>query len=234
MKKISLVSADELVSEAVKKINSVNTVFDIGCGIRPQTLTQAFFHICIDAHKQYLDILKKEHRRSLPVQTRMKFMYFNRTTDWIISVFKKPIVDSVFFLDVIEHLEKEKGMELIKTFSKIATHQVVLFTPLGFVKQEHPDGKDAWGLDGGKWQEHKSGWTPDDFDDTWEFVLCKDFHKNDNLGNIHQDDVGAFFAIKTIGPKPGLLSVRNKAARIYFKILFRLKFSKYKFVQAQV
>ena len=49
----------ELVSKAKQKISNVNSLLDIGCGIQPQTLTNTFFHICVDAHKQYLDILKK-------------------------------------------------------------------------------------------------------------------------------------------------------------------------------
>ncbi len=43
----------------------------------------------------------------------------------------------------------------------IATQQVVLYTPYGFVEQTH----DEWGLGGEEWQTHRSGWLPKDFPD---------------------------------------------------------------------
>ncbi len=39
------------------------------------------------------------------------------------------------------------------------------------------NAKDAWGLDGVDVQEHRSGWTPDDFDRTWDFHICVDCHE---------------------------------------------------------
>lgn len=219
MNRIKWVENYDLVPEAKKKINNVNIVLDIGCGIRPQTLANTFIHICVDAHKQYLDILKKRIRESKGVKGTLKFLFYNKTVDNVILDFPKKSVDTVFLLDVIEHLDKLKGLELIRSFDQIARHQIIIFTPLGFVSQEHPDGKDAWGLDGGKWQEHKSGWFPEDFDDTWEFIVCRDFHSTDNLGAKHETPVGAFFAIKTICTPPELIYEKN----IFKKYFFWLK-----------
>lgn len=219
MAKILYVENYDLVPQAKIKINDVNLTLDIGCGIQPQTLNTTFIHICVDAHNQYLEVLKKKIKKTKGFKTSKKFLFFNKTVDDIISNFPKKSVDTIFLLDVIEHLEKPKGLELINSFNEIARHQIVIFTPLGFVSQEHPDGKDAWGLDGGKWQEHKSGWFPEDFDDNWEFIVCKDFHSNDNLGNKHSEPVGAFFAIKTISEKPPVIFEKN----IFSKLIFWLK-----------
>ena len=81
MKKITYLERDQLISEAKTKINDVNVILDIGCGIRPQDLASTFIHICVDAHKQYLDIVRKNNRKKL----KFKFLYFNKTTDWVIS-----------------------------------------------------------------------------------------------------------------------------------------------------
>jgi hypothetical protein len=105
-------------------------------------------------------------------------------------------VDTIFLLDVIEHVEKEEGLQLLRETEKIARQQIVLFTPLGFMPQEQLDGEDAWNLNGGAWQEHKSGWLPEDFDDTWMIYACKDFHKVDSKGNLLDKPFGAFWAIK--------------------------------------
>jgi hypothetical protein len=225
MKKISYVEEDQLYNEAKKKINLVNSILDVGCGIRPQNLTAPYIHVCIDAHKQYLDIVEQNNKK-LPLKVRAKFVLINKTTDWIISNLSKKIVDTIFLLDVIEHLDKKHGLDLIESFTKIARHQIIIFTPLGFIRQEHPDGKDAWGLDGGKWQEHRSGWTPNDFDDTWEFVICRDFHKNDNMGNEHNDPIGAFFAIKTMGSPPQLISKKDFFTKALFTIRSLIKYNR--------
>jgi hypothetical protein len=53
-------------------------------------------------------------------------------------------------------------------------------------------------MDGGKWQEHKSGWMPEDFGDGWEILVSKDFHTEDNLGRPYKTPYGALWAIKTL------------------------------------
>lgn len=218
VKKIKWVAANELMPEAIKKISNVNIILDIGCGIRPQTLTHTFVHLCVDAHKQYLNVLKRTVETGNKLKGKLKYLCIHKTTDNIISNFPEKSFDSIFLLDVIEHLDKSKGFELINTLNKIARHQIIIFTPLGFVTQEHPDGKDAWGLDGGKWQEHKSGWTPDDFDDSWEFIACKDYHQTNNVGNKLENPIGAFYAVKTTGVKPILISKSNLLSKAFFWI----------------
>jgi hypothetical protein len=59
--------------------------------------------------------------------------------------------DAVLALDVIEHLEKAKGVRLIETMEKIAKKKVLIITPNGFV----PQGAGAKNL----FQVHLSGWT---------------------------------------------------------------------------
>ncbi len=58
--------------------------------------------------------------------------------------------DCVLASDVIEHFEKEEGLQLIKMMEKIARKKVIIFTPNGFMPQE--------ACEGNPWQEHKSGW----------------------------------------------------------------------------
>jgi hypothetical protein len=114
-----------------------------------------------------------------------------------VNFFPEKSVDTVFLVDVIEHLEKEEGRNLLALTEKIARKQVVVFTPLGFMPQHHEDGKDAWGLNGADWQEHKSGWLPEDFSEDWQFFIAKEFHLIDNLLQPLEKPYGAFWAIKT-------------------------------------
>lgn len=58
--------------------------------------------------------------------------------------------DAVMALDLIEHLEKEEGLDLLKEMERVASKKAILFTPNGFVPQSSYDNN--------PWQVHKSGW----------------------------------------------------------------------------
>jgi len=57
--------------------------------------------------------------------------------------------DACIALDVIEHLTKEDGWQMLKSMEQLATKCVVIFTPNGFVPQFSQDGD---------LQQHLSGW----------------------------------------------------------------------------
>jgi hypothetical protein len=85
-------------------------------------------------------------------------------------------VDSVVALDLIEHMRRAEGERLLKHLVRVARQQAVVFTPLGFYRHSYRSGEtDRWGMKGGRWQTHRSGWTPDDFGPEWHVVDCEDF-----------------------------------------------------------
>ena len=55
-------------------------------------------------------------------------------------------------LDVIEHLEKNRGWLLLEHLARIACRRALLFTPNGFRPQESDN----------PYQVHRSGWTADE------------------------------------------------------------------------
>lgn len=68
--------------------------------------------------------------------------------------------DVVSIIDGIEHLTKERGLELLKEAIRIAKRHVLVFTPEGYV-ENHPHH--AWGIEAGdEYQRHLSGWTIDE------------------------------------------------------------------------
>jgi hypothetical protein len=86
-----------------------------------------------------------------------------------------------------------------------------------------------WGLGGGSWQEHKSGWLPEDFREGWQVLASKDFHLVDNLGKVLPEPYGALFAIRTFDeeaardvPLLGLESSAHRAIARLFKNTRRL------------
>ncbi|MEI6706194.1 MAG: class I SAM-dependent methyltransferase [Methylococcales bacterium] len=186
---------DELQPNAVQAMQSVEVVLDIGCGIVPQSYIRPHTHICCEPYGEYVDHLQKKIAKLK--DRNCSYVVLNMGWHEAVNFFPEKSVDTVFLVDVIEHLEKEEGHKLLALTEKIARKQVVVFTPLGFMPQYHEDGKDAWGLNGADWQEHKSGWLPEDFSEDWQFFIAKEFHLIDNLLRPLEKPYGAFWAIKT-------------------------------------
>jgi hypothetical protein len=193
---IKWVETTELFPVALKKFETANILLDIGCGIMPQTYIDPSVHICCEPFPQYVNVLQEKIRKNENNRSS-NYVVLNMTWSEVIKAFPKDSVDTVILVDVIEHLEKKEALDLLKQTEFIARHQILIFTPLGFLPQSHPDGRDAWGLDGGAWQEHKSGWLPDDFDSTWEIIATKVFHTIDVHGREFDTPHGAFWAVKT-------------------------------------
>jgi hypothetical protein len=156
-----------------KYLIKTDIVFDVGCGIKPQTFFIPRVHICVEPFSQYRDIVKP----FFPNPSH--FIFLKEYALDAMRVMDDNSVDTVFMIDVIEHLEKEDGLKLLQEADRIARKQIVVFTPLGFYPMHFKDKnqKDAWGLDGNDVQEHKSGWLPEDFDESWDFHICEDCHE---------------------------------------------------------
>lgn len=67
------------------------------------------------------------------------------------ELFEPGSFDCVAATDLIEHMEREQGLELLAAMESIARRRVVIFTPNGFLPQE-PFG-------GNEFQRHRSGWS---------------------------------------------------------------------------
>lgn len=168
-----------------------DSVLDIGCGIRPQRFLTSKIHICWDPYLPYL----QKARENITEADDRSWLFIQ--ADWreACERFPSRSVDTVFLLDVIEHVPKADGRALLARTLRIARKQVVVFTPLGFMPQHHPDGVDAWGMLGGAYQEHQSGWLPEDFGEGWRVLACSDFHGRGHSGNSMDMEFGAILAI---------------------------------------
>lgn len=205
------VSGEELMAKASERIMPVRTLLDIGCGIQPQQILKPLIHICCEPFKQYVEKLQEITGR---IHDR-DYIILNASWADAVEMFPEKSVDTVILLDVIEHLEKEEALKLLHRTEKIARRQIAIFTPLGFMPQVHADGKDAWGLDGGAFQEHKSGWQPDDFDNTWEIIAAKQFHTIDSLNRTLDTPFGALWAIKTYPGTGTILAGTSRRQRLH-------------------
>jgi len=187
----------DLLLAAEIAIQQVDIVLDIGPGIAPMNYFRPKFHILLEPFDEYVKILNHRFANDGSV------FVMTGTAQKLMDSFAPNSVDTVFLLDVIEHLPKDDGLNLLAHAERVARRQVIIFTPLGFMPQTvHEGEKDGWGLGGASVQEHLSGWIPEDFDDGWDFHICETFHKHDFRNELLEKPYGAFFAIKNFFGKP--------------------------------
>lgn len=216
------VTKDDELPTAKKIIREVDVVLDIGPGIRYQRIIWPKIHICCEPYEEYVQHLVDS------VTSDKRFVVIQCDWEKTTSLFPSKSVDSIFLIDVVEHVDKELGIHLLKKCEEIAREQIVIFTPLGFYPQIHVDGrKDRWGMNGGEWQAHKSGWTPEDFDDTWNIIAVKEYHFDDGYGNKLDPPVGSMWAIKNLNTytKVRLGGLRRTGffiLKVYLRIVMKI------------
>jgi hypothetical protein len=175
-----------------RMVKPADVVLDIGSGINPQTLVWPRLHICVDAHEEYVQYLTGRLAGSA------RYLVIQSEWQAALSLLPAGSVDTVFAIDFIEHLSKEDGLRFVAHAQRVARKQVVLFTPLGYFPQSYDDVEetDRWGMHGGYWQTHRSGWMPEDFSAEWKIIGCREYHTEDRRGSLAVP-VGSFWAIHT-------------------------------------
>jgi SAM-dependent methyltransferase len=130
----------------LKELQDCETVLDLGCG-KSSPIQKLYpkpkFSMGVDIFEKYIKISKSK-------KIHNKYLLCD-----VLEIDKKVPPNSyecVISVDVLEHLSKLDGIKLIKKMEKIAIRKVIIFTPNGFVKQDHYD-KNIY-------QIHKSGWKP--------------------------------------------------------------------------
>lgn len=177
-------------------VKETDVVLDIGCGIAPMNYFRPKLHLMVEPWKEYSDILTHRYSgdKSILIIRTGALEALRELAD--------NSVDTIFLLDVIEHLEKEIGQQVIIETERVAREQIVIFTPLGFMPQHVESGEvDGWGLGGNSVQEHLSGWEPEDFGKEWSFYICEGFHSVDFKNNPLEQTYGAFYAIRNFKEK---------------------------------
>lgn len=213
---VTYIGRYEAVDFVRTRVTDVSVVLDLGPGICPQPyVKEPYVHICVDAHRPYLERLKRE------VGDDPKYIFINAAWDEVIGKFPDKSVDSVFALDFIEHLEKQDGYRMLREAQRVARRQIVVYTPLGFFPQSYddPNKPDRWGMDGGYWQTHRSGWDYDDFGPEWEFICSPDYIDLDEHNQPLAEYLPAFWAIRNLSGGSGrrYTVIEKPSTWLYFK-----------------
>ena len=123
-----------------KETAGCDKALDLGCGENsPIQYCNIPFSIGVEEFEPYLKESKKRGIHNKYIKA-----------DILKIEFKPKSFDAVIALDVIEHLKKEEGYELLKKMEKWAKKKVIVFTPNGYIWQDNYDDNPLQG--------HKSGW----------------------------------------------------------------------------
>lgn len=113
----------------------------------------------VDIAPQYLE----ELRRKFPhIKT-----FENDALEFIKNAESKS-VDVISFIDGVEHMTKEAGVQTLENCKRVARKKVLVFTPEGHVEGGYLKNEphNAWGITGAdEYQKHKSGWTRKELED---------------------------------------------------------------------
>ncbi len=123
-----------------RELINCQTVLDLGCGYNsPVRCCNVPFSVGVELFSPYLEESEKKgiHHQYLKA-------------DILKVEFEPASFDAVLCLEVLEHLKKERGYELIKKMQKWARKKIIITTPNGYLWQDYQDGNSL--------QEHKSGW----------------------------------------------------------------------------
>jgi SAM-dependent methyltransferase len=135
-------TADDLLE---KELRGCQSVLDLGCG--PNSPIQHFdipYSVGVDAFEPYLGESKRKKIHDEHILADIRKIQF-----------KPKSFDGVLALEVLEHLTKGEGYELLlKKMENIAKKKIIITTPNGFVPHEEHDAN--------IFQLHKSGWTVDE------------------------------------------------------------------------
>jgi len=145
---------DPRTAALLAQLPRTRRIIDVGPGIRPCPVFPSDEYVCIEPCEEYVEHLKDWRP---PGSKHFRIA----KTDASFLGFFEPGDTTVLMLDVIEHMDREVGLSILHMVESF--EHAVVFTPLGWHRQgsENPD---AWGLNGGYWQEHRSGWYPNDFE----------------------------------------------------------------------
>jgi len=128
-----------------KELSSCNSVLDLGCGhnslIRYCDIP---FKIGVELFEPYVEESKKKGIHNQYIKGDITEVDFEPKS-----------FDAVVAIDVLEHLLKEEGHDLIKKMEKWARKKIVILTPNGYIHNDIVNGNSL--------QEHKSGWSAEEF-----------------------------------------------------------------------
>ena len=123
-----------------RELKDCHSVLDLGCGPdSPIKYCNVKYSVGVDAFKPYIEKSRKKKIHS-------KYILGDITK----LSFAPKSFDAAILIDVLKHLEKEVGAEVLEKAEKWAREKVIISTPNGYLPQKS--------IDENPFQAHQSGW----------------------------------------------------------------------------
>lgn len=170
------------------KDGEIVSILDVACGLSLKSkFLKAQIRVGVDIYEPYFEAIESE----------VPFVVVKYDVRKISEIFPDKSFDLVIALDIVEHLEKEESLDMIKQCEKIAKRGVIIETPKGYV----PQNIDILGKGGHEWQTHRSGWEPEEFEKMGYQTVLRDYKMNNVKRHTDLDvhpDIVLIDAIKKI------------------------------------
>ena len=192
-------SLELIIKIVIKKVfnSKLNTWVDLGCG---------------DGH--FISSLKIIPKKGLGIDAvdsnflPSNFRFEKRNVlEWV-NDYKGGPLDLVTMFELVEHLEKDDSISLIKKVQKFTTN-IIISTPRGFLKQ---DAETNENLKENPYQWHRCGFSVEELESLGFFVVI--------LKNIHIRNFGIFDALFAYWGKYDYKVLKRKIA--YENIIYNL------------
>lgn len=158
------------------KEGEIVSVLDVACGLSLKSkYIPAQIRVGVDIYDEYF-----KH-----IESDVPYVTVKYDVRKLNEIFMPKSFDLVIGCDIIEHLEKEEGFELLRQCEEIARKAVVSENPRGFVPQDI----DILGHGGDHWQTHRSAWEPEEFEKLGYKVLVRDYTMSDKKRHSAIDDI---------------------------------------------
>src|SRR4030042_5160603 len=104
---------ETLEQNVASQIQAVEIVLDIGCGIRPQIFFKPKIHVLCDPCSEYIEILQNRF------MDQSHYVFLKGSWEAVLRLLPDRSVDTDFLLDVVDHVGKEEGRQLIHEWERI-------------------------------------------------------------------------------------------------------------------
>lgn len=144
------------------KDGEIISVLDVACGLSFKSkYIPAQIRVGVDIYEPYFS----------HIEASVPYAVVKYDIRKLRDIFIPKSFDMVIALDIIEHITKEEGLELLRQSEEIARKAVIIETPSGYV----PQNMDIQGHGGHEWQTHRSGWEKKDFEERGYKVLEREY-----------------------------------------------------------
>lgn len=159
----------------------IELLVDLGSGVKPFNRLNPQIHLCIEKFEPYIEYLQDKFKKTEMIIIKADCLEFLRMQP-------DQSINTIVCLDLIEHLDREAGLELISEIERTCSNQALVFTPNGFMENHcNDEGEHFWGWENSL-QNHLSGYEPRDFP-KWKIIEAQDYYIDKNYPK------GAFAAI---------------------------------------